>query len=252
MKTLSLTTPLTRGTNVLLVQRTLQQNPWGADYLRAQPDGVFGPATGRACIRAKYHLGYPQRLLQPTYGDTLHALLTKQRALPPLYRARRLARLRPPAKPMREKALEWLTRRLGDKESPAGSNRVTWASLWYGIVGPWCAMGVTRAYVEAGSKAFTRGSRYAYVPFIVHDARHGANGLQITTEPQPGDLVCFDWTSDGTADHIGLFEKWTNRRAGAFQSIECNTALGNDSNGGQVMRRDRLVGQVQAFVRVGR
>jgi hypothetical protein len=38
----------------------------------------------------------------------------------------------------------------------------------------------------------------------------------------------------------------------SFQAIEGNTGMGNDSNGGEVMRRQRLVSQVVAFVRVGR
>jgi hypothetical protein len=37
---------------------------------------------------------------------------------------------------------------------------------------------------------------------------------------------------------------------GRFRADEGNTAVGNDSNGGQVMRRDRTLGQVDGFGRI--
>jgi hypothetical protein len=101
-----------------------------------------------------------------------------------------------------------------------------------------------------GSKAFTRMKRYAYVPYIVADGRRGINWLSVTHDPHPGDLVCFDWEGNGVADHVGLYEK--DLAGSNFQTVEGNTALGNDSNGGEVMRRTRDTSQVQAFVHVGR
>lgn len=253
LKTLALTSPLTVGPDVIAAQQLLKSGGiLQTDLLRGPVDGHFGPATGRACIRAKYRLGYPEDELDPIYGDKLHGFLGGA-VRPITYMRRAKARTdAATAQPRRVKALAWLTGHLGDKENPAGSNRVVWASEWYGIIGPWCAMGVTRAYYETGSKAFVKGSRYAYCPFIYHDARYGANGLQIVADPLPGDLVLYDWQGNGVADHVGLFEKWADKRDGIFNAIEGNTAIGNDSNGGEVMRRSRTRKQVQAFVRVGR
>jgi hypothetical protein len=86
---------------------------------------------------------------------------------------------------------------------------------------------------------------------VVNDARAGRNNLQVVTYDKalPGDLVLFNWDGDWDADHIGLLEKkigWNG-----FTTIEGNTAVGNDSNGGEVMRRTRRLSQVQVFVRVG-
>lgn len=253
MKTLALTSPMMTGPDVVAAQTLLKSGGvLKTDLLRGPVDGTFGPATGRACVRAKYRLGYPEGDLDPIYGDKLHGYLGGK-AVPATYRARAKARAAAAEKPpLREKALAKLTARLGDKEAPAGSNRIGWASEWYGIIGPWCAMAVTRSYVDAGSKTFLKGSRYAYCPFIFHDARFGLNGLQVTADPLPGDLVLYDWQGDGTADHVGLFEKWVDRPDGIFHAIEGNTAIGNDSNGGEVMQRSRTRKQVQAFVRVGR
>lgn len=254
MKTLALTSPMMTGGEVLTAQTLLREGGiLKRDLLRGPIDGVFGPGMGRACVRAKYWLGYPDSQLDPVYGDKLHGILSGSRPWPAAWRARAKARAKAAAgTPMREKALAFLTSKLGEKESPSGSNRVSWASAWYGIIGPWCAMAVTRAYVNAGSQTFAKGTRYAYCPFIYHDAKYGANGLQITDDPRAGDLVLYDWQGNGVADHIGLFEKWVDRGDGIFNAIEGNTAIGNDSNGGEVMRRSRSRKQVQGFVRVGR
>lgn len=159
----------------------------------------------------------------------------------------------PPKMTVREKALAGAIRWIGTKESPAGSNN-TQFGRWYGVnYQPWCAIFVTYCYeIEAGgSSSFTRGSEYAYVPYIVRDARNNKNGLSVTNDPMPGDLVCFDWGRDRTFDHVGMFESWVSGARNDFNAVEGNTGLGNDSNGGQVMRRVRdKRGQDTVFVRV--
>jgi hypothetical protein len=156
----------------------------------------------------------------------------------------------PPRQTTRERALEGAAGWVGYKESPAGSNRTTFGA-WYGYDGqPWCAMFQTYVWeVEAGgSQTFSRGSRYAYVPYIVSDGGAARNGLTITSSPKPGDLVCYDWERDGTFDHVGIFE---SGNAGAWTAIEGNTSTSNQSNGGAVMRRDRSSQQASVvFVRV--
>jgi len=88
------------------------------------------------------------------------------------------------------------------------------------------------------SDSFKRGTKYAYVPYIVSDARLGLNGLSITSSPLPGDLVCFDWSRDGEYDHVGFFERWTLGTS-QFSCVEGNTSVFNNSNGGEVMQRTR-------------
>jgi hypothetical protein len=160
-----------------------------------------------------------------------------------------------PQTPLRARALEAAIDDLGIKESPPESNRCKFTD-WYGMVGPWCAMAVTYWYELAGdSPTFVKGSRYAYVPYIVSDARNGRYGLAVTSNPSPGDLVCFSWGGSTAGhheeyDHIGLFEKWVDPHY-SFTAIEGNTSTSNNSNGGEVMRRTRTVnGQGTTFVRV--
>lgn len=136
-----------------------------------------------------------------------------------------------------EKAISYL----GYKESPAGSNHTLFGS-WYGVdYQPWCAIFCTYVDQNGGkpTQSFLRGSRWAYVPYVVSDARNKRNGLSVPSSPEPGDLVCYDWARDGTFDHIGIFEGWAGSSPSQFIAIEGNTSTSNNSNGGEVMRRTR-------------
>lgn len=247
-RTLSLTSPLTTGRPVRDAQRKLIRGgflrPGGADE-------AFGPETARACQAAHWLLGFGGKLAEATtYGEVLDHVLTgflKDGSLPFAFEKRRAARLRAQArKSLGEKALDWLRPHVGDTEKPAGSNRVEWASEWYGLIGPWCAMAATRAFVEAGSKVFARGERWAYVPYIVHDAIHGLNGLRRTFAPKKGHLVCYDWTGDGVFDHVGIVDDppLSIATGAAFTTLEGNTSFdssGDQSNGGACAAKDRTV-----------
>jgi hypothetical protein len=152
----------------------------------------------------------------------------------------------------RQRALDGASRWIGYVEGP--DNDSVFGS-WYGANHqPYCAMAITYWYeVEAGgSNSFTRGSRYAYVPYIVSDAAKLSYGLSVTSSPVPGDLVCFDWQGDGTFDHVGLFSAWTANTV--FETVEANTSpdsQGSQSNGGGVYRRSRDTrDQTTVFVRV--
>lgn len=253
MRTFHLTTPHMVGADVKHLQVLLTRNKCYSEPV----DGEYGPLTAQAVYRAKYWLG----ATKPDHvaGPLLVAYLSGKKPTA-LMRLRTRSRLKAKAKQVKtgtigQKALRAAIKDLGIKENPAGSNR-SLISLWFGIIGAWCAMSVSRWNIFAGSKSFSRGIgyRYAYVPYMVADARAGRNNLTITHNPVPGDIVAYDWPgeSPGIADHTGLFEKWLDRTAGTFSAIEGNTAIGNDSNGGEVMRRERNVSLVQCFIHVGK
>lgn len=257
-RTLTLTSPLQRGDDVKAAQAKLIK----AGYLRkGGNDGVWGAESARAAGQAHWFLGFPPALARAqTYGETLDNVLTRwlaDKTLAADYQKRRDIRLK--AVTLGTKALDFLRAKVGETEKPAGSNKVEWASTWYGITGPWCAMGATRAYVAAGSKAFIRGARYAYVPYIVHDAIAGENGLMRTFDPKPGDLWCVDWEGNGIFDHVELVDKPPAGIAAgtSFTTIGCNTSFddrGSQSNGGACASRSRTVlgGGRSVFVRVTR
>ena len=147
----------------------------------------------------------------------------------------------------RQMALERAAEEIGYAETGDNYNKY---GEWYGAnYQPWCAMFCTWAFEQVGdSDSFVRGSRYAYVPYIVGDARAGRYGLSTTDAPIPGDLVCYDWNWDGTYDHVGIFENWNGT---SFIAVEGNTSSADYSNGGMVLRTQRWTSsQGTVFVRV--
>lgn len=141
---------------------------------------------------------------------------------------------------------------LGYKESPAGTNSNMFGA-WYGMnYEPWCAMFITYCMeigAEGGSPSFVRGSKYAYCPYVLADAKAKRNGLSLTLSPIAGDLVLFDWRFDGVPDHIGLYYK--SLQGSSFKTVEGNTGITNNSNGGEVMIRERHTSDAKIhFVRV--
>jgi len=220
-----------------------------AGYLHGKADGIYGPETAGAVRKAKYWLGYALKNVEYRAGDAFYALVTGNKQPSLAMKARIAARKRQLAgKPLGDKIADEATKWISTKENPPGSNKVKF-SEWYGVTGPWCAMFVTWCGVTAGSKSFSRSARYAYVPFMVNDAFATRNGLSRTPTPVRGDLVAYDWNHDGVADHVGIFDKWTTGKT-QFSTIEGNTAVGNDSNGGEVMRRQRNITDVQCFIHV--
>ena len=243
MKILTLTTPLTHGPSVDRAQRILTNR----GYFVGSIDGVFGEITGRACVDAKYALGYAAKNVKPSYGTDLEAFLSGKKKPTPAMRIR--ANQRKKKVTLGAAALKVAREYVGVKENPPGSNKVMF-SEWYGVVGPWCAMFVTYCFVKAGSKTFAKGTRYAYCPYILTDAKQN-RGMTIVQpdDARSGDIVLYSWNNDGVANHVGLVA--TPPKGGiSFLALEGNTAVGADSDGGEVMVRQRHIKDVIAFVRV--
>jgi peptidoglycan hydrolase-like protein with peptidoglycan-binding domain len=242
-RTLVLTSPHMTGDDVKYAQRVLKKH----GYYQGKADGEFGPLAAQAAYRAQYWMGYQKP--QQTFGTALEKLLLGQ-AKPSAAAQKRIAERKKAAEsgPLREKALESMEKFVGLKEEPAGSNHIPEINSWWGGGDvAWCARTVSKAYINAGSKAFVRGRNYQYVPTIVGDARAGRNGLTVTLDPKPGDLVCFDW--DGSnfrtgENHIGMFKSGTRQR---FKTIEGNVDSCCDYH-------DRTSGSAKhvVFVHVGR
>jgi hypothetical protein len=87
----------------------------------------------------------------------------------------------------------------------------------------------------------------AYVPTLEAWLRARHRWLDRAQTPQPGDLVVFDWDG-GEPDHVGLVEHALGR--GRVATIEGNTGVGNDSDGGAVLRRERSLPQIAGFGRL--
>lgn len=134
------------------------------------------------------------------------------------------------------KIIEIAMKEVGTKESPPNSNKQKYGE-WFGLNSlPWCAMFVSWCYAQAGKPlpniGFSKGFAGCQTGFNFFTKKGW-----ITDKPVAGDIVLFDWNNDGRHDHTGLFVEWL--RDGVFTSIEGNTSMNNDSNGGNVMVRTR-------------
>ena len=153
------------------------------------------------------------------------------------------------------KALVEALRHVGVRESPPGSNR-TMFGRWYGVDGvPWCAIFVSYCFSVGAGVTLCRGGHgagvsprgVAYVPTLEAWLRGTGRSLAAGVPPAAGDLVVFDWDG-GLPDHVGIVV--AARTGGRLDTVEGNTAVGNDSDGGEVMRRRRRIEQVSTFGRV--
>lgn len=135
------------------------------------------------------------------------------------------------------KIIEVASKEIGTTESPKNSNKTKYGK-WFNLQSvPWCGIFVSWCYDQAGvilpkigfSKNGYAGCQTAVAYF--------KKAKKVVIQPMEGDIVFFDWNGDGRYDHTGIFEKWIDENH--FSAIEGNTAIGNDSNGGKVMRRVR-------------
>lgn len=127
---------------------------------------------------------------------------------------------------------------IGVKENPANSNKVKYAE-WYGMNGqPWCDMFVSWCAYQAGAQNAV--GKFAYCPYHADFFKKAGRWINREDKPQPGDIVFF--ANKKTACHVGIVE--TRNGSSSVTTIEGNTAVGDDANGGQVMRRTRPYGAI--------
>jgi cell wall-associated NlpC family hydrolase len=135
------------------------------------------------------------------------------------------------------KIVDIARKEIGTVESPLNSNKTVYGE-WFGLNGvAWCGIFVSWVYHMAGvvlpkigfSKLGFAGCQTA----VAYWKKAG----KVTNKPVAGDIVFFDWNGDGRYDHTGIYVRHLNDTQ--FESIEGNTSLTNQSNGGQVMLRKR-------------
>ena len=136
---------------------------------------------------------------------------------------------------------------LGIKESPPDSNRVKYNTWYYGkeVSGsayPWCMVFVQWCYERA----------CASLPLLTASCGTLLRWYQtyqpgcIVSNPEPGDIVIFDFPGGADTDHTGIFE---SRSDFTVTTIDGNTGATSEANGGAVMRRTRDKSVVKAYIR---
>ena len=89
------------------------------------------------------------------------------------------------------------------------NNRVEWCAIFVSWVADQCG------YLDTGVLPKMEGVR-PYVDWF----RERGQWQGRDYEPSPGDIIFFDWESDGLADHVGIVEKVEN---GLIYTVEGNT-----------------------------
>jgi cell wall-associated NlpC family hydrolase len=135
------------------------------------------------------------------------------------------------------KVVEIASTQIGQGEKPLNTNKTKYGK-WFGYDGvAWCGIFVSWCYSLAGAQLPKIGFSKGYAGCQTAVAYFRKNN-RVTTNPMAGNIVFFDWNGDGRFDHTGIFVRWIEVGK-TFESIEGNTAIGNDSNGGEVMLRSR-------------
>lgn len=148
---------------------------------------------------------------------------------------------------IRETLLSVAEKEIGVEEEPHGSNNTKY-NTWFGLPRtPWCGQFVSWVYNSSGKPLGNIGYTKGFAGCETAVAHFKKTG-ETTKDPQPGDIVFFDWQGDKKSDHTGIFVCWIDKSKGIFETIEGNTSLTNQSNGGQVMRRQRYLNRVHCFV----
>ena len=132
-----------------------------------------------------------------------------------------------------DRVIELAAADIGYKESPPNSNRTKYGE-WFGMNGqPWCLIAQQYWFDKAGLSALLLPTG-GCTTLMNHAKKHG---IFHTSAFRRGDLALFNWQGKtDTAEHVGLI---TDITPGGVRTIEGNTAPGNNSDGGEVMRRER-------------
>lgn len=127
---------------------------------------------------------------------------------------------------------------IGYTESPSGSNHTKYGA-WYGLdYNPWCDMFVSWCADQIGAGNVV--GKYAYCPSHVNYFKNKGQWLDREEKPRPGDIVFF--SNGSRACHVGIVER--RNGTSSVTTIEGNTSVTSNDNGGAVMRRTRTYGKV--------
>lgn len=127
---------------------------------------------------------------------------------------------------------------IGIKEYPPGSNKVLYNTWYYGkeVSGrdyAWCMVFCQWVFDQVGIKL---PIRTASCTELMNASKK--KGSWVTKSFKPGDLVIFSFTDGKTPSHCGIVEDADRH---SIVTIEGNTSLTNNDNGGCVMRRTRYI-----------
>ena len=145
---------------------------------------------------------------------------------------------------------------VGTKENPANSNNVIFNTHYYGrevydglwgTTFPWCVTFVWDIFRMAGAASLFYYGKKTAGCWAVQSWAQDQKLIVDKTKGQLGDLVLFDWNYNKQPDHIGFII--SKNADGSYQTIEGNTSVSNNSNGGEVQIRTRTLPTIMMVIR---
>lgn len=135
---------------------------------------------------------------------------------------------------------------IGTKENPPGSNKVKYNTWYYGkeVSGdsyPWCCAFIS--WIFKGTNLVKKTALCADLMqwFI--------SRKQMVERPMKGDIIFFKFgKTNRMANHVGIVEEASQWPANVT-TIEGNTSVTSDDNGGNVMRRTRSKANIVGIAR---
>ena len=224
-----------KGSDVMQLQAMLNRNGG-----RLSVDGDFGPNTLQAVRQYQYSRGLSVdgEVGPKTWGAlSSGAPATRQGSVdgpsgvgsPP-----------PVTGSLREKIVAIAKSQIGTVEaSNSNDGAVTKYPGYFGRGGEsYCADFVSWVSTHAGAPL-----NYAYCPYL-EDHLKATGAWKGRSNPQPGDIILFDWNGDGVADHTGFVDHVN--ADGSITTIEGNTS--NPSTGREgVWMRTRYLSEIIGF-----
>jgi cell wall-associated NlpC family hydrolase len=138
---------------------------------------------------------------------------------------------------IQHKIIQIAAKEIGQTEKPANSNRTKYGK-WAKFDGvAWCGIFVSWVYAHAGVPLPKIGFAFPGFAGTQTAMAQLKKWGKIVQQPEPGDIVFFDWNNDKRVDHVGIVVQLLSN--GTVTTIEGNTSATNQSNGGNVERRTR-------------
>ena len=149
-----------------------------------------------------------------------------------------------------QSVIDLAKKEVGFKE---GANNQTKYGAWYGLDhNPWCAMFVSYIFSEAKCLPLIAQTKKGFASCEAFQDWASLHGMVLPVGMvQPGDILLFDFTHTGKAEHTGIAIGYDSHTH-LINTVEGNTAdshAGNQANGDGVYLKYRAITTVRAVVR---